>query len=112
MQTTESKELTCQFMRGSEERPVSIAYTYGVISPKHSSNESNPLLDPNTAYHGVHACAGIRMIRSSMFLSSRYKFSESMPRIGRPSDFKLKSFFCNHAMTFSHASMDGEKTKL
>ena len=50
---------TCQFISGSLERPVSTAWTSGYISRKHSSNESNPDLEPNTPYHGVQTWAGI-----------------------------------------------------
>ncbi len=36
-----------QFIAGSEESPVSIAWIFGVSSSKHSSRESKPEPDPN-----------------------------------------------------------------
>ena len=49
-----------QFIGGSEERPVSTAWIYGVISPKHASTVSKPENAPNIEKCGVQICAGIK----------------------------------------------------
>src|SRR5690242_19628731 len=54
-----SKPEICQFILGSDDKPVSIALMYFAWSPKASSILLKPDSDPNTPKCGVQACAGI-----------------------------------------------------
>ena len=44
-----------QFIGGSDERPVSMAWMWGVSSSKHSSMVSKPEFEPKTEKCGVQA---------------------------------------------------------
>ena len=83
------EKLCRQFIGGSDDSPVSSATICLLYSPKHSSIESKPDLDPKTENQGVHICAGIKKDPwpTSNTISSK-SLLES-PRIGRPSDFIL-----------------------
>ena len=78
-----------QFIGGSDDSPVSRAKICGVRSPKHSSTESKPDLEPSIENQGVQMWAGIRWQRSSMPRMISSKSRESSPRIGRPSERML-----------------------
>ena len=55
-----------QFISGSLDNPVSTAGMWTVISPKHSSNYSNPDFDPNIPHQGVQIFSGAPMQASSI----------------------------------------------
>ena len=78
-----------QFMGGSEERPVSRAWTCPVRSPKQSSILSKPENAPKREKWGVQMWAGIKTAsgQASSVISSRSR--QSRPRMGRPSDRML-----------------------
>ena len=82
---TSSSSGTRQHMAGSLDRPVSMARMCGVKSPKHSSSESKPDLDPNIPNHGVQAWAGIIMQRGSISRIISSKSLGDMVSVGLPS---------------------------
>ena len=72
-------------MAGSDERPVSSAVMYSVISSKHSSMLSKPELDPKRAKCGVQTWAGINMQSGDASMTILRSSLASMPSMGRPS---------------------------
>ena len=106
-----SRSLTRQFIKGSEERPVSTANMFEERSSKHSSIASKPDLEPNRENQGVQIWAGIR--NPSSVVSSRIssRSLESSPRIGLPSDFILP-ILSRRELNLSAASRFGRKTRL
>ena len=78
-----------QFIKGSEDKPVSQILTYGVNSSKQSSIVSNPDIEPNKENQGVQICAGIKIdCLSTSKLNSKRSLA-SIPIIGLPSAFRL-----------------------
>src|SRR3989338_871360 len=77
-----SREEMRQFIAGSELSPVSIAWMCFAWSLKHSSTESNPDIEPKMPYQGVHACAGIISMSSSIFFIISTSSMHENPKIG------------------------------
>lgn len=87
-----SRSESLQFMGGSDESPVSMAWMWGVNSSKHSSRESKPDAAPNTEKCGVHAWAGTNKARSDTSRTILKSSFASMPSMGLPSDLRLPIF--------------------
>src|SRR4030066_514334 len=92
IRVTLSSADSLRFILGSDDRPVSIAYTFGVRSSKHSSSESNPEFEPNPEKCGVHAWAGINITSGDASSAILNNPLLSSPSIGLPSAFRFPIF--------------------
>src|SRR4030066_1893836 len=81
-----------RFILGSDDRPVSIAYTFGVRASKHASSESNPEFEPNTEKCGVHAWAGINITSGDASSAILNNTLLSSPSMGLPSALRFPIF--------------------
>src|SRR5665647_1080008 len=79
-----SRAESCQFIGGSDDRPVSRAKIDGVISSKHSSIASKPELAPKSENQGVQMCEGMTTARGAASATILQKSLTSRPRMGRP----------------------------
>src|SRR3990172_5568365 len=101
-----------QFMAGSEDNPVSIAYILGESSSKHSSMESKPETLPYKEKCGVQAWAGMIKQRSLTPRAISATALAVSPTMGRPSERRLAPLRVSSLLMAETTSKPGAKIRV